>query len=453
MKKFLAMLLASVMVISVVACGSPATPAADAAPTEAAPAEDKETEAPVSETKAEREAAKEIAESSGADVVTDEAASLRVFVNSGSQDLDALAELWRTTYKDAFPNYDVEFDAAGEQFGDKMRVYCSSGDLPDIYNTFDNLSIDLGYAADLTPYVEKYGWKDHLKTEDALITYSDGKLYSLQDGRDCYYLPTVWYNKEIFETVGVEVPTTYAEFIDVCEKLKASGVIPIAMGEWCPIELSLQMFCTTTNPDALGEVIAHERSWKDSEVVAGIQKYQDALKAGYFAENQATLDWDAACELFNSGAAAMWMEPTWGYNSITLDQDKLDFFMLPTDSGEKQIVKWGSFAGGLSMSSTTENPDLTWLFLQWMIEKSAIYFEAQGNIVAVDTGVEQAPLTEQLEKNRQIVEDSSWYKVKTICPLLGTQAQAEWSSQIGKLNTMQIDAEQFTDAMEAIWEE
>jgi hypothetical protein len=103
------------------------------------------------------------------------------------------------------------------------------------------------------------------------------------------------------------------------------------------------------------------------------------------------------------------------------------------------------------MSTTTKDPELTWQFLQWMVEKSAFYFESQGNIVAVDTGLEQAALPALLEKNAQIVEDPSWYKVSTICPLLGTEAQAEWTTQIGKLNTMQIDAEAFTDAMDAIW--
>jgi raffinose/stachyose/melibiose transport system substrate-binding protein len=447
MKKVVSLLLAGVLLLSLAACA--AQPAANTANEQNASAA--ETEGKTSEVKAEREEAREVAESAGSDVITTDAAELRVFVNSGSQDLDALAEIWSTTYQQAFPNFDVEFDTAGDQYAEKMRVYCSSGDMPDIYNTFDNLAIDLGYAADLEPYVDQFGWKDKLKTEDALIRYSDGKLYSLQDGRDCYYLPTIWYNTEIFKAAGVQVPTTYAEFLDVCEALKNYGVIPVSMGSWNPIELSLQMFCATTNVTALNEVISGERSWKDPDVVNGIQKYQDAIKAGYFPENVATIDWDAACELFNSGAAAMWLEPTWGYNSITLDQSKLDFFMLPTDSGKQEIVKWGSFAGGLSMSTTTKDPELTWQFLQWMVEKSAVYFESQGNIVAVDTGLEQAALPALLEKNAQIVEDPSWYKVSTICPLLGTEAQAEWTTQIGKLNTMQIDAEAFTDAMDAIW--
>lgn len=38
-----------------------------------------------------------------------------------------------------------------------------------------------------------------------------------------------FYNQEIFEEVGVEVPTTWTELIDVCEKVEAAGYQAIAM--------------------------------------------------------------------------------------------------------------------------------------------------------------------------------------------------------------------------------
>ena len=35
------------------------------------------------------------------------------------------------------------------------------------------------------------------------------------------------YNKEIFEEQGLSVPKTYAEFKDICLKLKDAGINPI----------------------------------------------------------------------------------------------------------------------------------------------------------------------------------------------------------------------------------
>jgi raffinose/stachyose/melibiose transport system substrate-binding protein len=37
----------------------------------------------------------------------------------------------------------------------------------------------------------------------------------------------VLYNRDIFDDVGVEVPTTWSEFVEVCETLMAAGVTPI----------------------------------------------------------------------------------------------------------------------------------------------------------------------------------------------------------------------------------
>ena len=40
----------------------------------------------------------------------------------------------------------------------------------------------------------------------------------------------LWYNREIFAEHGVGPPATYAEFVATCEKLKAAGVTPLALG-------------------------------------------------------------------------------------------------------------------------------------------------------------------------------------------------------------------------------
>ena len=37
-----------------------------------------------------------------------------------------------------------------------------------------------------------------------------------------------WYDKRDFRAAGVEVPETWSEYLDVCEKIKATGIAPIA---------------------------------------------------------------------------------------------------------------------------------------------------------------------------------------------------------------------------------
>ena len=39
----------------------------------------------------------------------------------------------------------------------------------------------------------------------------------------------VFYNQDLFEEQGVEVPTTWTEFLDVCKALKDKGIQPLAL--------------------------------------------------------------------------------------------------------------------------------------------------------------------------------------------------------------------------------
>ncbi|MFK4728883.1 extracellular solute-binding protein [Agromyces mediolanus] len=56
---------------------------------------------------------------------------------------------------------------------------------------------------------------------------ADGKTYAVPLATQTLQM---FYNKQIFKEQGLEVPTTWAEFIDVQEKLLAAGITPMALG-------------------------------------------------------------------------------------------------------------------------------------------------------------------------------------------------------------------------------
>ena len=46
------------------------------------------------------------------------------------------------------------------------------------------------------------------------------------------YTSGIYYNKAIFTEAGIEKePTTYAELLDACEKIKAAGYAPLAQDD------------------------------------------------------------------------------------------------------------------------------------------------------------------------------------------------------------------------------
>src|SRR5580698_9352288 len=47
---------------------------------------------------------------------------------------------------------------------------------------------------------------------------------------DSQIIPLVYYNKSMFAKAGVTPPTTWAQFMADCAKLKAAGIVPIELG-------------------------------------------------------------------------------------------------------------------------------------------------------------------------------------------------------------------------------
>ncbi|MCR5735086.1 MAG: ABC transporter substrate-binding protein [Lachnospiraceae bacterium] len=69
-------------------------------------------------------------------------------------------------------------------------------------------------------------WAGNVDPAAAAELSVEGKLYGqpIQDVSACW---AVAYNIKIFEDLGLEIPTNYAEFCDVCDKIMEADIIPI----------------------------------------------------------------------------------------------------------------------------------------------------------------------------------------------------------------------------------
>jgi raffinose/stachyose/melibiose transport system substrate-binding protein len=114
---------------------------------------------------------------------------------------------------------------------DTYRLAVSADKTPDLAYTWPAASVLAGYArtgkvAALNPYYEKYGWENVNPFYRGRNSYQ-GKIYAVPMEQD---LMGVYYNRDLFKKLGLEVPKTYAEFKAVVEKLKEAGAVPIAFG-------------------------------------------------------------------------------------------------------------------------------------------------------------------------------------------------------------------------------
>lgn len=137
-------------------------------------------------------------------------------------------------------------------------------------------AINDGLIQDLKPYIEHETLKFD-NYEDILPGLRkgaevDGKIYGVPFNKST---EVIWYNKTMFEELGLSVPTTYEEFAEVSKTIYEKKGIPGAGFD------SLQTFYTTFLKTE-GKDFDPELDVTSPESIKAAQYYLDGIKEGYF---------------------------------------------------------------------------------------------------------------------------------------------------------------------------
>ncbi len=121
-------------------------------------------------------------------------------------------------------NFKVEIQA--DDYAQYLGAKTVANDLPDLFylNPYSELKqyAKNGYLLDLSD--QPFASKIYDSTKEG-VSY-DGKIYGYPSTVEYWGL---FYNIDVFEQAGItELPTTFSQLEDACEKLKASGITPFA---------------------------------------------------------------------------------------------------------------------------------------------------------------------------------------------------------------------------------
>ena len=216
---------------------------------------------------------------------------------------------------------------------------------------------DFAQAGLLLPFDDTY-LKDTFIIPDG--AKMDGKSWTIPAGAQI--IPMVYYNKAIFEKVGVKPPTTFAELQTVSKALKDAGETPILMcgaEPWCgsfPVVAMVSADVFGNNPDWMKQRKAGTTHFADKEMVAAFTKFQDMVKAGLIDPNGLGMDFQTANQAFYDGKAAMYLQGSWFIGYMTPEVSaNTGVFLWPRDDG-KQIAPF-YVGGGVRVSSKTKYPE------------------------------------------------------------------------------------------------
>jgi raffinose/stachyose/melibiose transport system substrate-binding protein len=280
-----------------------------------------------------------------------------------------------SNYMKKHPNVTINMENVSDQnIKDKLSVMAAAKTMPDIYFSWSGEYVKKfarsGLAMDLTDYLNKdTNWKNSFLPAFLNNSTFDGKTYGIPYRSSVIYMV---YNKSIFKDLGLTAPKTYAEFLQVCDKLKAAKVTPIAFGNsqtwysaWWIGQFNAMMVNAATitkdyNPKS-GE-------FTDPNYVKAVQTFLDLNKNGYFGGNINSKDYYQVREEFCAGKAGMMLDATAQFSIYEKAMgDDFGFFKFPVMEGAAGDP--GTITGGAEVyciSPKSKNPDAAVDFVKYM---------------------------------------------------------------------------------------
>src|SRR6478672_2345000 len=168
----------------------------------------------------------------------------------------------------------------------------------------------------------------------------NGKQYSIPNNSQV--IPLVYYNKSIFKKLQLKPPTTWAQFLQVCAKIKASGQTPLAIGgsqdTWASWIFLGGMFSANVlgqDPNWIVKRKQNKVHFTDPLVARTFNAWAALSKAGYFNKNALSLNYAGMQQEFLDGKEAMYPMGTWAASATAVGAAKfgVGVFRLPAFSG------------------------------------------------------------------------------------------------------------------------
>ncbi len=224
------------------------------------------------------------------------------------------------------------FDAEG--YKTSIRNFLSA-DAPDIANWYAGNRMAPYVRAGLFEPVdnlwEEHGLNQSLKSAVPSMTM-DGKKWGVPY---TYYQWGVYYRKDIFEELGIAVPTNWDEFKAAGAKLNENGIRPITIGTkflWTAAGIFDYLNLRTNGYEFHNDLTAGKIAWTDNRVRATMANWKELLDANFFIDNHTAYSWQEALAPMIQGDAAMYVMGNFlvpPLREAGLDETKLGFFQFP----------------------------------------------------------------------------------------------------------------------------
>ncbi|KXT77681.1 extracellular solute-binding protein [Streptococcus sp. DD13] len=280
--------------------------------------------------------------------------------------------------------------------GKVLKTRISNGEAPDVINIYPQNADFKGWAAD-GQFVDLTSEKEILNqlNDGAAQTYAvNDKIYNIPLTTN---VSGIYYNKDAFKKLGIEVPKTLAEFQEIVAKIKADGQTPFAeaLGDawtfngyaqlaWIQSAGSAKAANDYLRFSSKGAISASDK------VTKNVGAYLDLL-AGNGQKNSDGALYADTVAAFASGDALMMANGSWALPVIKQQNPNFEvgFFAMPGLTSDAPAMTVGAADMAVSISAESKNVNAAKDFVKYLSSAKAMqkYYDVDGSPTAVK-GVE-----------------------------------------------------------------
>lgn len=217
---------------------------------------------------------------------------------------------------------------------------------------------------------------------------------------------SVIYNVAMFEQNGLEVPTTYDEFIEVCETLEAAGITPVYGTYKDPWTVGQGLFDYTVGGmidvdgfyeemNELGTEVGPDSPASFERTLAEPVERMVEI-AGYSNDDAASRGYGDGNVAFANGEAAMYLQGPWALGEIakTAPDLELGTFPLPVTDDPDDLKVRVNLDLALWIPESGTDKEAARQFVSYLMQKD-VMDEYNAAFLGFGTTTDAAPVTDE----------------------------------------------------------
>ena len=261
----------------------------------------------------------------------------------------------------AHTDVEIQWEAyENESYKTKVKAAAQANELPDIFFTWSGAFLGdfaaSGAALNLDETFKPY--KDQLPEVMLANSTYDGHHYAAPLTMN---VVTLFANMDLLKEAGYDkIPGTYEELCDCCDKLLAKGITPFGCSgkeTWCVTEYLEPVLIKTLGAQGLSDVFYQKATWNNPLIAEAVCNFQKMVDAGYFNADALALGNDEVKANFIAGKYAFYQNGSWNCGEVAEMKADIQVGEFPVMNADKATL--GMLIGGpndaLAVSAKSKN--------------------------------------------------------------------------------------------------